>query len=89
MSKTVKIFVASLLLVAGFGNEAAAQCAMCRATLENNVSNGDIGIAAGINFGILYLFVTPYLAIAVISFLWYRTSKRNAANKLNNGPVAG
>ena len=33
-----------------------AQCAMCRATLENNLSNGNVGIAAGINFGILYLF---------------------------------
>jgi len=28
---------------------ASAQCAMCRATLENNLSNGNIGIAAGIN----------------------------------------
>lgn len=62
------------------GNEALAQCAMCRATLENNVSNGKIGIAAGINFGILYLFVAPYIAISVIAFLWYRTSRKNAAN---------
>lgn len=55
-----------------------AQCAMCRATLENNVSNGDIGIAAGINFGILYLFFAPYLAVGVIAYFWYRTSKHNA-----------
>lgn len=55
-----------------------AQCAMCRATVENNVSNGEIGIGAGLNFGILYLFVMPYLAIAVVGFLWYRKSKANA-----------
>jgi len=54
---------------------------MCRATLENNVSNGNAGIAAGINFGILYLFFTPYLAVAVIAYLWYRTSK-NGFRKL-------
>ena len=54
-----------------------AQCAMCRATLENNVSNGDIGIAAGINTGILYLFVAPYLAVGVIAWFWYRNSKRH------------
>jgi len=54
-----------------------AQCAMCRATLENNVSQGDIGIAAGINFGILYLLVIPYLAIGIIAWFWYRASKRN------------
>ena len=64
-----------------FSVEASAQCAMCRATLENNVSNGDIGIAAGINFGILYLFAAPYIVIALIAFFWYRTSKRNAQHE--------
>lgn len=61
---------------------ANAQCAMCRATLENNVSNGNIGIAAGINFGILYLFVAPYAVIATIAFFWYRASKTNRKNEL-------
>ena len=59
-----------------------AQCAMCRATLENNVSNGNIGIAAGINQGILYLFFAPYLAVAVVAYLWYRTSKSHEHHEL-------
>lgn len=67
---------------------ASAQCAMCRATLENNISNGNIGIAAGINFGILYLFVAPYLAIAALGYFWYRTSKRNES-KIDKGSLAG
>jgi len=54
-----------------------AQCAMCRATLENNVSNGQAGIAAGINFGILYLFVMPYLIVVVLGLLWYKKSRSN------------
>lgn len=54
-----------------------AQCAMCRATVENNVSNGDIGIAAKLNTGILYLFAMPYLAILVIAILWYKSSNEN------------
>ena len=61
---------------------------MCRATLENNVSNGDVGLAAGINFGILYLFFTPYLAVAVIAYLWYRTSK-NGFGKLSQRTLEG
>jgi hypothetical protein len=61
--------------------ESNAQCAMCRTTLENNVSNGDIGIAAGINFGILYLFAAPYLIISLIAFFWYRTSKNAKRNQ--------
>lgn len=64
--------------------DASAQCAMCRASLENNVSNGNIGIAAGINFGILYLFVAPYLVIALIAYFWYRTSKSNRRNEVKS-----
>lgn len=64
--------------------DASAQCAMCRASLENNVSNGNIGIAAGINFGILYLFVAPYLVIALIAYFWYRTSKSNSRNEVKS-----
>ena len=65
-------------------NAALAQCAMCRATLENNVSNGNIGIAEGINVGILYLFFAPYLAVGVITYLWFRTSKSNERKELKN-----
>lgn len=65
-----------------------AQCAMCRATLENNVSNGNIGIAAGINTGILYLFFAPYLAIGVIAWFWYRSSKTNGQQQLSQGPAS-
>lgn len=61
----------------------SAQCAMCRSTLENNYSNGDPGIAAGINTGILYLLSMPYLAIIIIGYLWYKTSK-NASKKLSD-----
>ena len=53
----------------------SAQCAMCRSTLENNLSNGDPGIAAGLNTGILFLLALPYLAAAIIGFLWYKSTK--------------
>lgn len=66
------------------GVSAWAQCAMCKATLENNISNGNIGIAAGINFGILYLFVAPYLAILALGVFWYRTSKKNEAKQTSS-----
>ncbi|HSF53546.1 MAG TPA: hypothetical protein VLA71_07335 [Algoriphagus sp.] len=56
-----------------------AQCAMCRASVENNVSNGETTIGAGLNNGILYLFVMPYLMAAIIGFLWYRTAKKRKA----------
>ncbi len=72
--KAFFLTVSALLLSYGV----QAQCAMCRATIENNLSNGDVGIGAGLNFGILYLFVMPYLAISIVGFFWYRHSRQNA-----------
>ena len=79
------ILVFTLLLLTG--NEILAQCAMCRSTLENNYSNGDPGIAAGINTGILYLLSMPYLAVLVIGYLWYKSSK-HAQKELYGGAAA-
>jgi len=73
------IFLLCFLMLNTFS--AAAQCAMCRSTLENNYSNGTPGIAAGINTGILYLLVLPYLAVIVIGYFWYKSS-RNASKEL-------
>ena len=77
MSKVLK-FVVMIVVMTLVNVPAMAQCAMCRTTLENNVSNGNVGIAAGINFGILYLFTAPYLVIAVIGYFWFKSSKRNS-----------
>ncbi len=68
-------------------SDSFSQCAMCRATLENNVSNGNPGIAAGINFGIMYLFFAPYVAVAAVAFFWFKTSRSNARNDLGKRPV--
>jgi hypothetical protein len=65
-----------------------AQCAMCRTQLENNVANGNPGIAAGINTGILYLLSMPYLIIMILGYFWYRNSKRNEQDQLNNSTAA-
>ncbi len=79
----MKRFITLILFVLSAIPACFAQCAMCRTTLENNVSNGNIGIAAGINQGILYLFFAPYLAVAIIGYLWYRTSKLHGQKELS------
>jgi hypothetical protein len=84
----VKRLLLALVLVILSTSTALPQCAMCRATLENNLSNGDIGIAAGINTGILYLFFAPYLAVAVIAYFWYRTTKSHG-QELSKGALGG
>ncbi len=74
----MKILLKISLLTFGFlllTTYSFAQCAMCRATVENNVSNGDTTVGAGLNLGILYLLAMPYLIAAVIGYLWYRNAK--------------
>lgn len=49
-----------------------SQCAMCKAVVEN----GDISMAEGVNNGITYLMVFPYLLIGVLFFVIYRYKKK-------------
>lgn len=80
--RIMRIIVLASSVLFLFTGDALAQCAMCRSTLENNYSNGNPGIAAGINTGILYLLSMPYLAVLVLGYLWYKSSK-NAQKKLH------
>jgi hypothetical protein len=75
MHRLKHIFL-SFILVMLIQLQAVGQCAMCRATIENNVSNGDTSVGAGLNLGILYLLAMPYLAALVIGLLWYRHAKK-------------
>ncbi len=50
-----------------------AQCAMCRAVVEQ----GGEETAEGINSGIVYLMAFPYLIIAIFVFLLYRNWRKN------------
>ncbi|OKL39474.1 hypothetical protein [Pontibacter flavimaris] len=62
--------------------DAYSQCAMCRATVESNVGTGSDAsgneVGSGLNMGILYLMVVPYLLIGTVGFLWYKNSRKNA-----------
>ena len=52
-----------------------SQCAMCKAVVEN----GDVSMAQGVNNGITYLMVFPYLLVGVLFYVIYRY-KKNAKN---------
>ena len=46
-----------------------AQCAMCRAVLESEEGQGT---AKGVNDGIVYLMVIPYLLVGGLGYFIYR-----------------
>jgi hypothetical protein len=77
MKKFAIVFVGMLALLILSSADLWAQCAMCRGSVESSMGNGRNNVGVGLNTGIVYLFVMPYLIIAVIGYLWYRNSKRN------------
>lgn len=57
---------------------AEAQCAMCRAVLE---SEEDASMAVGVNNGIVYLMLFPYLFIGGVGYFIYRMYRKNKDDK--------
>ena len=49
-----------------------AQCAMCKATAESASEHVDKGIGAGLNSGIVYLMLAPYLLLATVALVFFR-----------------
>ncbi|MBC7915598.1 MAG: hypothetical protein H7Y07_15915 [Pyrinomonadaceae bacterium] len=52
-----------------------AQCSMCTLNAENSVQHGNTQ-GKGLNNGIMYLLAAPYLAVAVVGFIWYKKYRR-------------
>ncbi|WP_272150780.1 hypothetical protein [Tenacibaculum aiptasiae] len=63
-----KIVLILLLIVSG---NASAQCAMCKAVVEG----GNETMAEGVNNGITYLMVFPYILVGLLFYFIYRHKK--------------
>ncbi|CAM1353979.1 MULTISPECIES: hypothetical protein [Tenacibaculum] len=55
-----------------FSIDASAQCAMCKAVIEG----GNETIAEGVNNGITYLMVFPYILVGLLFYFIYRHKKK-------------
>lgn len=69
--KKILVF-AFLILAVGL----SAQCPMCKMAAESNLKNGGSG-GLGLNGGIIYLFLLPYLTVAAIAIYWWRNRVKN------------
>jgi len=70
------LFVLFLLILLFVFNESAlAQCPMCKASAEASLKGGS-SVAKGLNKGILYLLMMPYLLFSVIFLLWYKNYRK-------------
>lgn len=68
-----KLLFISFILIILLPQVSEAQCAMCRAVLE---SEGDGGMAKGINNGIMYLMVFPYLLVGGVLYAIYKIKQK-------------
>ncbi len=64
--------VLSVFLILFMSKISSSQCAMCKAVVEN----GDVSMAEGVNNGITYLMVFPYLLIGALFYVIYRYKKK-------------
>ena len=72
----ITIAVLAGLALLFFSLDAEAQCAMCKASIESSVKDGEASVGAGINEGILYIMGIPYLLIAAAGFFIYKHNKK-------------
>jgi len=70
MRKLLMLFLTLFLAV----NSVYSQCAMCKANITNSEEGAQL--AAGINDGIVYLLVVPYLIFAGFALAIYVSTKR-------------
>ena len=76
-NKIVQLFsrVLLLFLLLGTANVASAQCPMCKMSAESNLQNGGTD-GRGLNAGIMYMLLLPYLMVGGIGYWWWRNRRQ-------------
>ena len=69
----IKVLLAVLILML-LSLDASAQCAMCRAVLETEDGQS---AAKGINDGIVYLMIFPYLLMAGVGYFIWKSRRKS------------
>ncbi len=67
------ISVVVLLALCCLPTDVAAQCPMCKMSAESNLKGGG-SMGRGLNNGILYMLVAPYVIVGGIALWWWRNS---------------
>ena len=75
MLKRVIFILFILVSTFAIAPQAQAQCSMCTISAEQGTKNGNTQ-GKGLNDGIIYLLVFPYILIAGIGILWYRNYRK-------------
>jgi hypothetical protein len=72
MKKLVVFFIVMFLFL---NIDLVAQCPMCKMAAESNLKNGGTA-GKGLNAGILYMLLTPYLLVGGLAYWWFKNKKK-------------
>ena len=75
MFKKIILILFIFVAATAISPQVKAQCSMCTISAEQGTKNGNTQ-GKGLNDGIIYLLVIPYLLIAGIGILWYRNYRK-------------
>lgn len=70
-----KLVVFLLVMILFLNIDLVAQCPMCKMAAESNLKNGG-SAGKGLNAGILYMLITPYILIGGLAFWWVKNKKK-------------
>ena len=73
--KVISIFI--LLAICLISNELLAQCPMCKIAAESNMKAGGTA-GRGLNAGILYMLVLPYMMVSIMAYIWWKNRKKES-----------
>ncbi len=76
MKKCALIFL--MIALAFVATDVAAQCPMCKTSLEEARKSGS-EVGSTLNNGILYLLALPYSIAMVFGFIYWRNRKKKVA----------
>ncbi len=82
--KRFLFFLTFCFLIAVSGSDTRAQCALCKSSAESSLREGDPE-AKGLNSGIMYLLMMPYLLVGGLGYYWYVNQKKHAAEANSEG----
>lgn len=88
LNKILIGFLFAIMLTFTVPTAVNAQCPMCKISAESNLKNGGKA-GRGLNAGILYMFVTPYLLIGGLGFVWWRYNRRRKDEEFDDEGFVG
>ena len=75
MKKIIRFCSIFVVLIFLFVPNLFAQCSMCAINAEQSTKNGNTQ-GVGLNTGIIYLLVIPYILAIVIGIIWYKKYRK-------------